>query len=94
MDAELKAKWVAALRSGKYRQGRVNLLFNDAYCCLGVLGCEMGLRKEDLYSAYLYELGDLDKSGLDNKTQRLLAEMNDLERADFTVIAEYIERNL
>lgn len=38
MDAELKAKWVAALRSGKYKQATGTL--NDCgggYCCLGVL---------------------------------------------------------
>lgn len=38
MDAELKAKWVTALRSGEYRQGRYNLrTASDTYCCLGVL---------------------------------------------------------
>lgn len=31
-------KWVKALRSGKYRQGRgVLRTGNDSYCCLGVL---------------------------------------------------------
>lgn len=38
MDAELKKKWVEALRSGKYRQGQYCLRTTDgAYCCLGVL---------------------------------------------------------
>jgi hypothetical protein len=48
MDKKLKAKWVKALRSGKYAQGQT-VMFNDntgAYCCLGVLcevsGIEMG----------------------------------------------------
>ena len=39
MDPELKAKWVAALRSGEYKQGR-DVLHNNksnTYCCLGVL---------------------------------------------------------
>lgn len=38
MDEDTKKKWVAALRSGKYEQGR-GLLRNkeDRYCCLGVL---------------------------------------------------------
>jgi len=42
MNAEVKAKWVAALRSGKYKQGQ-RALHNrddDTYCCLGVL-CEL-----------------------------------------------------
>ena len=29
-------KWVAALRSGDYRQGKGALLTNEGYCCLGV----------------------------------------------------------
>jgi hypothetical protein len=39
MDDELKAKWVAALRSGEYKQGR-NCYYNAAagtHCCLDVL---------------------------------------------------------
>lgn len=45
MDAQVKAKWVAALRSGKYKQGQQNLktkwLDNIVeHCCLGVL-CEI-----------------------------------------------------
>lgn len=37
MNSELKAKWVAALRSGQYRQGKEALYADGAYCCLGVL---------------------------------------------------------
>ena len=38
MDAATKAKWVAALRSGKYKQGTGQLRTeDDCYCCLGVL---------------------------------------------------------
>lgn len=37
MDAEKRATWVAALRSGKYTQGRGLLRDNaDRMCCLGV----------------------------------------------------------
>jgi len=45
MKKEIADRWVAALRSGKYKQGQYHL--NDGngnYCCLGVL-CE--LAKED-----------------------------------------------
>jgi hypothetical protein len=31
-------QWIAALRGGKYRQGRRLLRSDDQYCCLGVLG--------------------------------------------------------
>ena len=37
MNKELKDKWVAALRSGKYVQGTGNLQSGGRYCCLGVL---------------------------------------------------------
>lgn len=47
MNADVKAQWVAALRSGEYNKGRGNLRaeYPDSpdpiqYCCLGVL-CEL-----------------------------------------------------
>lgn len=32
--------WLAALRSGEYKQGKGHLCRDDSYCCLGVL-CEV-----------------------------------------------------
>lgn len=41
MNPEVKAKWVAALRSGRFKQGREALRdCEDNFCCLGVL-CEI-----------------------------------------------------
>lgn len=40
MNPEIKAKWVAALRSGEYKQGMYVLRRGDAFCCLGVL-CDL-----------------------------------------------------
>jgi hypothetical protein len=37
MDTKVKAEWVAALRSGGYKQGEGFLRMGDSYCCLGVL---------------------------------------------------------
>jgi hypothetical protein len=37
MDKELKAKWVAALRSGAYQQTTETLKDRSGFCCLGVL---------------------------------------------------------
>ena len=38
MNKEVKEKWLAALRSGEYKQGRGKLCSLDKeYCCLGVL---------------------------------------------------------
>ena len=40
MNADIKQRWVEALRSGQYKQGQGCLRTNNAYCCLGVL-CEL-----------------------------------------------------
>jgi hypothetical protein len=40
MDPEIKARWVAALRSGEYKQAVETLRRNGAHCCLGVL-CDL-----------------------------------------------------
>lgn len=40
LKPEVKSLWVAALRSGKYRQGRGVLNSDGKFCCLGVL-CEV-----------------------------------------------------
>jgi hypothetical protein len=47
MDAVVKEKWVAALKSDKYKQGKhrlrsVNDVTGDRLCCLGVL-CEVAI---------------------------------------------------
>lgn len=44
MPKDTLAKWLAALRSGDYRQGRRALYdaSTDGYCCLGVLQHVMG----------------------------------------------------
>jgi hypothetical protein len=40
MNPDVKKKWVEALSSGKYKQGRDALRRKDAFCCLGVL-CDL-----------------------------------------------------
>lgn len=40
MKKEIADKWVEALRSGEYNQGRGYLRVENEYCCLGVL-CEI-----------------------------------------------------
>ena len=37
MPKEYLQRWLAALRSGKYRQGKGTLKYGANYCCLGVL---------------------------------------------------------
>jgi hypothetical protein len=96
MDAQLKAKWVEALRSGKYPQTTNYLKDDDGYCCLGVLcdvqGADFDAIKEEFGSLslshnpqkYLGQLG----GGCTT-----LAQMNDNGKS-FSEIADYIERIL
>lgn len=66
MNAELKAKWIKALRSGKYKQGTGYLKREDlddrtktTHCCLGVL-CEItDVSKHDSYGG-VYSFGGPD----------------------------------
>jgi hypothetical protein len=37
MKDQIRKQWTAALRSGKYLQGRNNLALDGRFCCLGVL---------------------------------------------------------
>lgn len=43
MDATVKAQWLAALRSGEYRQGVGALNKDGKFCCLGVL-CDLAAK--------------------------------------------------
>lgn len=62
MNADIKAKWVAALRSGEYEQGAGALRSSsDRFCCLGVLcdlhAKETGTEWDDCnYLAYTTDL--------------------------------------
>jgi hypothetical protein len=41
MNKRIKSRWVKALKSGKYKQGKGQLKnYDDTYCCLGVL-CDL-----------------------------------------------------
>ncbi len=108
MDQAAKAKWVAKLRSGDYVQGVGKLRSpENQYCCLGVL-CEVAvedgilplashiLGDADLDYAYDGHSAFLPPAVSDaykmDSTSRLI-EMNDDEKASFTEIADYIEKN-
>lgn len=56
MDPEIKAKWLTALRSGKYQQGQNFLQRDDKFCCLGVLCEVMGLEATKSFEN-IYEYG-------------------------------------
>lgn len=59
IDPILKEKWISALRSGQYKQGRGRLRNeDDHYCCLGVLCEVMGIPWEPSE-----ETGDMSYAG-------------------------------
>jgi hypothetical protein len=103
MDANIKQKWVGALRSGKYKQG-YNCLRNrqDGFCCFGVL-CDVinpGGWNQDSCGFYSFsESSGLppqhiqDEVGIPKPAIGVLVEMNDYGDS-FEQIAAYIEGNL
>lgn len=100
MNPELKAKWVEALRSGKYKQAKGQLCDkNGAMCCLGVLreimepGSKESLNNDNMIlSARMAILAGLQTTGR-NHPQGTLGELNDSGRT-FHEISDYIERYL
>lgn len=59
--SDYKDKWIAALRSGEYEQGRSGLCIEDDtgvrhYCCLGVLAQLDGVLTQER-KTYIHELG-------------------------------------
>jgi hypothetical protein len=52
VNSDIKQRWVAALRSGKYLQGQNFLRADGKYCCLGVL-CDLYPNSKNLW----YEIG-------------------------------------
>jgi hypothetical protein len=103
VDKKLKTKWVAALRSGKYKQGCGQLKTvsvkpdgskKELFCCLGVLKDiqpDIRARNHGFYlSCY--------RSGLDRDTQKTLGAFNDGGEDggqwSFRRIATWIEKNL
>ena len=101
MNPEIKAKWVEALRSGKYRQGQDFLKNGNTFCCLGVLReiIEPGSEElDDRGAQYLHPkfcaIAGLEphKVGKTNDVY-VLAHMND-DGKPFSEIAYWIEKNL
>lgn len=92
MDPILKAKWIAALRSGKYVQGKgylhkITKGKEHMFCCLGVL-CEVAEFPKDepkvpgVFVSYGGTLGGLSSGtlhmvGLDLDDQDTLIDLND-----------------
>ena len=110
MDAQLKAKWIEALRSGDFKQGHA-ALFDDVgeqkiFCCLGVLCETQGTQWGDigdqgqLGSIQVRDIGRsfLSKEALDHfgltEDQQVTLATMNDDGSDFSEIADYIESNL
>lgn len=68
MNPDVKAKWVAAMKSGERKQGTRFLHFKDEFCCLGVL-CDLAAKEgkgewiscgEGTNYAFRDELGEIE----------------------------------
>jgi len=107
MKPQIKEKWIAALRSGKYKQGHAVLKQTyddqDLYCCLGVL-CDLYIKDKKLKrttsimrGSYL-PLNVQEWSGLRDGEGSYgngnLVHDNDLKRKSFKQIANIIEKYL
>lgn len=87
MTSEQKAKWLAALRSGEYKQVQGKLHENGSYCCLGVKAAAVdGI--EQPRGLYLRD------GSMSEQLQDVLVELNDNIKFSFPQIANYIEANI
>jgi hypothetical protein len=99
MDAELKAKWVVALRSGGHKQAMGKLHDCGAFCCIGIFEhvvCQKSITALELQNGRLClddDDGKLDERGLSLTARGELADMNDKGKT-FAEIADYIEAKL
>ena len=106
MDGMVKNKWVGALRSSDYEQGRQQLCDGERFCALGVLCDTLGLgfsvlsdgrrayRDRDGYrDSRVFPMHVSEEIGLAGIEISDIAKMND-EGRTFGEIADYIEREL
>lgn len=101
MDPKKKRRWLKALRSRSYRQGREALKQRENgrtyYCCLGVYGQVVAPKNfTDLGAGNYVFLGDgglLPPTMIPKRVQNKLARMNDVDRCSFKQIADWVEKN-
>lgn len=96
LPEDFKQRWIAALRSGEYKQGKVFLYTEstDCYCVMGVAGKVLGINKSIMdgvciptddrgFPKYLWISSPASEAVI----------MND-QGSSFLEIADYIEKNL
>jgi hypothetical protein len=105
MNPQLKAKWISALRGGRYIQGEGALNQNGKFCCLGVLADLMGMKSENnpgFETEITYDT--IDRLLGSSKLREKFIQMNDgtmimnaengnyaIDKKTFSEIADYIE---
>ena len=95
LDPEFKTKWVDALRSDEFQQGRYALCDSGHFCCLGVAARLLDPEAEWdnlAFTTNVYEGGRPDWLSTDQINY--LIHLNDEKRFGFNQIADYIEANL
>ena len=109
MNQEIKQRWIKALRSGEYQQGKESLYHCGKFCCLGVLtdlyikehGLQWNQDSADLWS-FEEEGGVLPRSvqkwsGIDFPNPTILSDRatdhNDNYDLSFNEIAALIEED-
>lgn len=98
LPEDFKQKWVAALRSGEYKQGKYVLYCRaiDSFCCIGVAGKIKGVSLEEMEGKSNPGSDKVYKSciNLGDSFVRTLTLMNDYQGKSFSDIADWIEQNL
>ncbi len=105
MNQEVKQKWLEALRSKRYTQGRGALRRGQAYCCLGVLCDAIDSSKwqqeHNIYNKDSYSYNRCTgtppasvskEAGLTPQQESLMVKYNDTDMLDFDEIADKIEQ--
>lgn len=67
-----KDAWTAALRNGKYKQGRTFLCRDNEYCCLGVF-CELNLPKDKFVGGWILDADGGREQGMQSSLSHPLA---------------------
>lgn len=90
LTPEQFAQWTAALRSGRYKQGKKRLRTSDnTYCCLGVANEELNLGCPS-DGSYMFT-DQFEYAYLTSDHQHVLGTKNDSLRWNFNQIADYID---
>jgi hypothetical protein len=105
MNPEIKAVWVKALRSGRYKQGmRALCTVDERWNPFGVLAdaCfEFEWELDGHEEVWLCHLSSsllpawlLAEAGLSLRDERIVVSMNDIQGKSFKQIADWVEKNL